>query len=149
MAVRIVEEFGTAETAVSFAEACGVVERNRDRIRTLGGMITSTSGLFVSISLGIILFAVGNKQNLGTQRLATLIWLLLIGLLLLISSSALAIFSGVFRRSFTIIDQRKFLDDLLQLYHSELRLMRLSLACFFLGLSEMFISIMWFSLSAL
>ena len=143
MAIKIISEQKSASQQISFDEIYQVIERNRDRVRALSGMIASTSGLFISVSFGVILFIVGNKEKFA-GHVYYLIWLILIGLFLLLMASCLAIFSGVFRRSYSIIDQKKFLDDLLQLYFSEHMFLRFALICFFVGLLEIFASIVWF-----
>ena len=115
------------------------IERNRDRIRNISGMLLTVCGLLVSASTGFTLFITDKKVG-SSITIASFG----IGALCFLSAAVLSVIASFLRTSYTISSQEQFLTDLLRVFHVELRLARLSLAALLAGLLSFTIAIVVF-----
>lgn len=106
------------------------IERNRDRVRTISGMLLSLAAILIPSCTAFVLFV---AQNAKSQRFTLTLFVLSVVSFLL--SAVLAILSSFLRTEYAIIDKPRFVADLLQVYNSELRLLRIASVIVILGLS--------------
>jgi hypothetical protein len=129
MPVKIVgHEFAEREQ-VGFDAITATIEKNRDRVRTVAGMLLSLSGILISFSAGFVIF-VADKATKDHRTIAIFIGAVLAFLV----SAALAISSSFLRSEYAISDRAQFTTDLLALYNSELRLLRIGCLVVILGM---------------
>jgi hypothetical protein len=121
MAVKIVKsEFDSSP--VPFETILDTVEKNRDRVRSIGAMVLTLCGILISASNALILFMTDKRLGSHRLRLALGTSVLCFG-----ASAVLAVISCFLRREFPITNRSKFLLDMLAIYRSELFLLRLTL----------------------
>jgi hypothetical protein len=131
MAVRIVNgEFDSSP--VPFETVISTVEKNRDRVRSIGAMVLTLCGILISAANGLILFMA--DKRLGSHRLT-----LTLGgsVICFMGASVLAVLSSFLRRTVPVSSQAQFVVDMLAIYLSELTLLRWTLAFLLLGLCFM------------
>ncbi len=122
MAIRILK-YKSRDESVSTDLIIDTVERNRDRIRTIANMSLTLSGIMISASTAFVLFAVEKKIGGIVLPLA----LAAAGACFFLSAT-ISVYSSLLRTKYGISSEAQFVEDLLSLYYSELRLLRV---CFF------------------
>jgi hypothetical protein len=115
------------------------IENNRERIRTIGNMMITTSGILIPASLAFLLFFIDKRVTDFAVLLP-----LLIGIVFLLTSSFLSILSSLLRRKIYVSDMLNFVESLLRLYNSELRLSYFSFIFLILGIIAMTVSVLLF-----
>lgn len=120
MAVRITQQQFSPRAQVDLELVLATVEKNRDRIRTTGGMLMTFSGILTSSSIALTLFLV---EKMGAGRMS--VALFSASVFGFLSCAVLAIVSSFLRGVYPISDRTQFVSDVLHLYNSELRLLRL------------------------
>jgi hypothetical protein len=115
------------------------IETNRDRIRTLGNMLISMSAILIPACLAFLLF-LADKNLIGVKVAIFLV----AAILSLLISSCLSILSSYFRSKFAIRDEVHFVEDLLKLLNSELRMSYFSFAFLLLGMVSMILGVLIF-----
>jgi len=133
MTVRIIRE-ESQEESVALDLVINTLEKNRDRIRTIGGMLLTISGLLISTCLGFLLFTVDRK--LFDKTVAGCF---LAAMVIFLTSSCLSILASFLRTNYSISTKGQFVTDLLSLYYSELGFSRWSFLLLVIGLSAMII----------
>ena len=129
MPVQIVDHSFANQDPVDFDVIVATVEKNRDRVRTVAGMLLSLAGVLMSFSSGFVLF-VSDKA----PREYRTIGLFVATVLFFLISAVLAISSSFLRSKYAVADKAQFTTDLLQLYSSELRLLRIASVTTTIGL---------------
>jgi|SRR5208337_94342 len=135
MAVRIVnKQFDSS--LVSQDTLVSTVEKNRDRIRTFGGMLLTLCGVLISASTAFTLFLVDKK--LGSHK--TILFFGAAALCFVVTA-LLTVLSSFLRTNYAVSSQEQFLTDLLTVYTSELLFMRCALIALIFGLLSMLTAI--------
>jgi len=104
------------------------LERNRERIRTIANMSLTVSGIMISSSIAFVLFA--EEKGIGGPLLSAVFGLAMV---LFFIAASLSLISSTLRRSYVISTRSQFIVDLLSLYYSELRFLRVSFVPLFIG----------------
>lgn len=115
MAIRIIGQ-QTNVKAVDANLLVNTIEKNRDRVRTLANMVLSSSSVLISASLAFLLY-LGNNKILDRTSAITII----VCLAVLLSASVSSIGAGLMRTKYVISDQGQFVESLLKLLSSELK----------------------------
>jgi len=126
MTIRVLSH-KTQPKMVEPALIVDTVERNRDRNRTVGNMVLTMAGILISMTIVLIVFSADKKIN--DIRLATAFFISVFAYVL---TGMIGIASCFLRTKRTITTEAQFISDLLSLFLTELRLLRLS--CTFLAL---------------
>jgi hypothetical protein len=135
MAVRLVrKQFDPS--LVSQDTLVSTVEKNRDRIRTFGGMLLTLCGMLISASMAFILFLVDKK--LGSHKTIVLFGA---ATLCFVVTALLTVLSSILRTNYAISTREQFLTDLLNVYTSELLFMRCALIALISGLLSMLMAV--------
>jgi len=117
------------------------IENNRERVRTIGNMMITTSGILIPANLAFLLYFVDKRVSDFAVILP-----LLGGVILLLFSSFFSVFSSLLRQKIQVSDMLNFVESLLRLYNSELRFSYLSFALLLLGVIAMIAGILVFVL---
>lgn len=119
MAIKIVN-YESQDKPVEKQLIIDTVERNRDRIRTVANMALTVSGIMISTSVAVIIFSV--DKQVGGNALPVAFGF---AALFFFFAACVSIYSSLLRTKYTISSETKFVTDLIRLYYSELRLLRL------------------------
>jgi hypothetical protein len=129
MPVQITSHDFSAQEMVETDVVLGTVEKNRDRIRTTAGMLLTLSGMLISFSAAFLLFVTDKAPNEHSTIAA-----FASAVVAFVAAAVLAISATFLRTKYSISDKTKFVTDLLRLYNSELRLLRLASLVSIIGL---------------
>lgn len=105
------------------------IERNRDRLRTIANMSLTVSGIMISACIAFVLFAVDKKTGGVFLPVA-----FSVGAVFFFIAACVGIYSSLLRRKYSISTKAQFVEDLLSLYYSELKLLRACFISLLLGL---------------
>ena len=139
MPITIVDQ-NFENASVKMELVISTIETNRERIRTIGNMIIATSGMLIPASLAFLLFF----MEKGTGNLPVIL-LLVVSVILFLLSSILSILSSMLRQKIYISDLLKFVENLLILYNSELKISYYSFSFLIMGLVTMITSVLIFT----
>lgn len=131
MPIEIINQKFKSEP-ISNERIIDTIETNRDRIREVSNMLISTSGILIPVALAFIVFLVEK----GVTDLLAVITLMFSILFFLITVS-MSIMSSFLRRKYFMTNEAQFIEDLLSLLKSELRLLRYSFAGLIAGILAM------------
>lgn len=140
MPIKIVTQRFQSEQ-VETSLVVSTIENNRERVRTIGNMMITTSGILIPANLAFLLYFVDKRVSDSAVILP-----LLIGVVLLLLSSLFSILSSLLRQKIRVSDMVNFVESLLRLYNSELRLSYLSFVFLLLGITAMIVGILIFVL---
>jgi hypothetical protein len=146
MTIRIIKEKHDEE-AVDFHSIVQIIETNRDRVRATGNMILTVSGIILSAIFAFLLFLF-NKGGQGQMERILLILFFGGAICINLVSIYFAITSSFLITKYPITTRINMINDLLLLFHSELRLVRISFICLILGLLLLAIGIFIFVFSS-
>jgi len=132
VAIRIIKEV-SEDSHVEFDTIIQIIETNRDRVRTIGNMILTVSGIVLSATFGILLF-IFDKGGLGRMKVTILVVLFGGAVLTNLLSVYLSIASSFLRTTYSLTTKVNLVTDLMALLNSELRLVRLSFLFLIAGL---------------
>ena len=130
MPLKIVSEVKGRDEVVDTSVIVGTIERNRDRVRSLVTMMISATSILFSANLAILIFMIDKIKTAG-------LWSRVLGMLsvvCLIVTLVTSMMGAFLRRHFSITSTTKFIDDLLMVYYSELRIVRIAFAFLVAGL---------------
>ena len=102
------------------------IERNRERIRTVSNMILTMVGLLLSVSFAVVPFAYDKVRNASRQATIVIGIAYSLTVLALLLSAYQSIFASLLRREYSITTVIKFIDDLMELYYTELLHLRVA-----------------------
>jgi hypothetical protein len=128
VAIRILHQ-STQDEEVDTALLVETLERNRDRIRTVANMSLTVSGIMVSACVALLLFCADKNVGLSTLPVA-----FCMACVLFFVAACLSLYSAMLRTQYVVSSKAQFVEDLLTVFYSELRLLRASLIPLFLGL---------------
>jgi hypothetical protein len=117
------------------------IETNRDRVRTIGNMLITASGILIPACLSFIIFFV-DKGYSDTKVLI----LLAIAILLFLISSCLSIISSFLRKSYTILDEVQFIEDLIENLNKEIKISLIAFLFLIVGMIIMVIAVFVFAI---
>ena len=129
MAVEITNHEFSAGDQVEIDLILQTVEKNRDRVRTTASMLLTLSGTLISFSTAFLLFVTDKARNEHST-----IAVFASAVAAFVATAVLAISATFLRTPYSISDKTKFVTDLLQLYHRELRLLRIASLVSIIGL---------------
>jgi hypothetical protein len=141
MPVRIVAQKFAEDEPVKVDLVISTIETNRERVRTIGNMMITTSGILIPATLAFLLYFVDK----GFVDLAVLLPLIA-GVVLFLASIFMSIFSSMLRRRITISGMADFVQDLNKLYNSELKTSYVSFAFLITGIVAMIVGVLAFVL---
>lgn len=121
MAIRILRH-ESRDKAVEFALIVDTLERNRERIRTIANMVLTLSGIMISACVALIVFAA--DKDLATPVLK---WSLALASVSFLPASWFSLLASFLRTKYTISGEAQFVTDMLALYYSELRFLRVAI----------------------
>lgn len=124
MPIRVVKETSQDET-VGFETLVTIIETNRDRVRTMGNMILTVSGIILSATFAILLF-IFDKGGMSQTFLVIAVVLFGGSILLNLVSIYFSIASSLLKTRYSITTKVNVVTDLMALFHSELQLVRVS-----------------------
>jgi len=128
MAIKILSS-DLKSTPVTAEFLISATEKNRDRIRSISSMILTACGILISASVAIIVFITDKRPEMRF-----IVYFLVGGAFCFASSATLSVASSFLRVSYVITTMEQFVNDILTIYHSELRILRISLVVFLSGL---------------
>lgn len=129
MPIKIVDYNFPTQEPVEPGIILETVEKNRDRLRTTAGMLLTLSGILISFSAAFLIFVSDKAPNEHRT-----IGIFAVAVVAFITSSVIAISATFLRTKYAISYQSKFLSDLLALYSTELRLLRVASVVTIVGL---------------
>ncbi len=132
MPIRIVRQQLDEDEPVKMDLVISTIETNRERIRAIGNMMITTSGILIPTTLAFLLYFVDK----GLVDL-TVIIALIAGVVLFLASIFTSILSSMLRRKVYISSMMSFIDSLNRLYNSELKVSYASFALLMLGIVAM------------
>ena len=138
MPIEITARHGQPDDTVDDELVIDTIERNRERVRTVGNMSLTVSGIMVSSSVAFVLF-IAEKQ--GPR---TLVILFTVATALFFAAASLSLVSAMLRTRVVISTRTQFVADLMRQYNSELSLLRWSFLPLFLGFMCIIIGVMTF-----
>lgn len=138
MAVRILRS-ESSDAPVKIDLLVTTIETGRDRIRAIGNMLLTVSGILISVCFGFLLFLADKKMTDLAVGVS-----FIVAVLIFLISSCLSILSSFLRTKYTISNEAQFATDLLALFYSELRICRFSFITLLLGLLAMIIGTVFF-----
>jgi hypothetical protein len=131
--VKIVAELQGKQEAVDESTIVETLERNRDRVRSLVTMMISTTSILFSANLAILIFTIDKIRTAGLlSRL-----LCVMSLVCLLATLVTSMTGAFLRRRYSIVTTAKFIDDLLTIYYSELRIIRIAFVFLVAGLTSL------------
>lgn len=138
MPVRIVRHESLSES-VKTELIISTIETNRDRVRAIGNMLITISGVLIPACLAFLVFFV-DKGFID----ADVSIFLATAILLLLASSCLSIISSFLRQKYTITNEAQFVEDLLSLLNSEIRYSYIAFFLLLFGISAMIVGVFIF-----
>lgn len=124
MPIRIVKE-ASRDEPVGFETLITIIETNRDRVRTMGNMILTVAGIILSATFAILLF-IFDKGGMSHTFLIVAVVLFGGSILLNLISIYFSIASSLLKTRYSITTKINVITDLMDLFHTELQLVRLS-----------------------
>lgn len=98
------------------------IEKNRDRVRTVIGIILSSTGFLFSANVASLLFNVDKLRN--TEPFVRILYLASLTTLLL--TVLFCVSAAFLRTTYSITTRVKFINDLLTNYYRELRMVKVA-----------------------
>lgn len=138
MPVRIVRQ-ESQSSPVEIELVISTIETNRERVRTIGNMMITATGILTPVCLAFLLFFI-DKGFLNVDA----ILLILCAVSLFLVALCLSIVSSFLRNKYLIVDEAQFVESLLTLLNTELRIARWSFATLVLGLLSMIAGVLAF-----
>ncbi|KAF0145432.1 MAG: hypothetical protein FD156_1002 [Nitrospirae bacterium] len=142
MSIRVIKEQHKDEK-VEFDTIIQIIEKNRDRVRTTGNMILTISGITLSATLGLLLF-LSDKGGITQRSMMTLGILFGSAISINLISIFFSITSSFLKEKYALTTKLKALTDLLKLFYSELRLVRISFILLIIDLLVITIGVFFF-----
>ncbi|MBR1219832.1 hypothetical protein JQ557_17625 [Bradyrhizobium sp. U87765 SZCCT0131] len=129
MPVTVVNQHFEPPERITAARIMDTIEKNRDRIRVTANMMVTLSGILISFCSTFVFFL--TKEHIP-GHLPVIAFTA--GAIAFLFVATLGIASTYLRIDYPVLDEPRFIHDLLDRYHSEMRLLRISTAIMIAGL---------------
>jgi len=132
MPIRVVKEVHEDED-VDFHTIIQIIETNRDRVRTIGNMILTVCGIILSATFAFLLFLF-DKGTIDLKERVMMVLPFGGAIFTNLLSIYFGIASSFLKTRYAVSTKINMITDLLTLFYSELRLVRISFIFLILGL---------------